>query len=292
MAVQAVSVVEPAPLIEIPPTAVPPAVPVKRAVADQSPPPPDDVVVKAKLPPPPGDPMQGVNKVSFEATQAVDRAFFGPVALGYQKALPKPLRSGIRNLLRNLGEPIVFVNFLLQLKPGKAAETLGRFTINSTLGVAGVIDVARTKPFRLPYRPNGIADTLGYYGVGPGPYLFLPLIGPTTVRDLFGRGVDAAVLPLSVGFPFNDLRYAVPANALRSIDYRAEFNPDYVRIRNDPNPYRARRELYLAYRQVQIDRLRGKQTTLEQLLGVPAAPAPAPVAPPKPEPQSAQQPKP
>lgn len=279
-AVEAAPPLEQAPLLVVPPSAPPPVVPVRSAATpDQPAPSQSDVVVTGRPPPPREDPMQAVNKVSYEATQAVDKAFFGPVALGYQKVLPKPMRSGIRNFLRNLGEPIVFVNYLLQLKPGKAAETVGRFAINSTAGVAGFVDVARAKPFRLPYRPNGFADTLGFYGVGPGPYLFLPFIGPTTVRDLFGRGVDASVLPVSIGFPFNDLRYAIPANALRSIDYRAEFNPDYVRVRQDPNPYRARRELYLAYRQVQIDRLRGKSTTLEQLLGKPqgAAPAAAPV---------------
>ncbi|MBX9813926.1 MAG: VacJ family lipoprotein, partial [Sphingomonas sp.] len=211
-----------------PPVIAAPPVPVQIAGAPE--PIQGDIVVEGRIGAPPGDPMQGVNKVSFEATQAVDKAFFGPVALGYKK-LPRPVRSGIRNFLRNLSEPVVFVNFLLQLKPGKAAETVGRFVINSTAGLAGFVDVARAEPFNLPYRPNGFANTLALYGVGPGPYLFLPLIGPTTVRDLFGRGVDAAVLPLAIGFPFDDIRFNVPANALRSIDYRAEFDGDYVAVR-------------------------------------------------------------
>src|SRR3546814_2444079 len=64
--------------------------------------------------------------------------------------------------------------YMLQFKPGKAMETAGRFTINTTLGVAGLFDVAKRKPFFLPYRPNGLANVLGYYGVGPGPYMYLP----------------------------------------------------------------------------------------------------------------------
>jgi len=246
-----------------------------------------DVVVEGRVGPPPGDPMQEVNQVSFAATQAVDKAFFGPVALAYKKGLPKPVRGGIRNFLRNIGEPVVFVNYLLQLKPGKAAETVGRFVINSTAGIGGFLDVAVAKPFRLPYRPNGFANTLAIYGVGPGPYLFLPLIGPTTVRDLFGRGVDAAVLPLTIGFPFDDLRYSIPANALRSIDYRAEYDGDYVAVRADPNPYKARRELYLNYRQAQIDRLRGRLKMPDQQLLRSTAPVPPAATPPASSPEPA-----
>ncbi|OQW44384.1 MAG: hypothetical protein A4S16_03600 [Proteobacteria bacterium SG_bin6] len=270
------AVAAPAPAGLIPPPAVPaPPVPVviagtPQAVESGQ----QDIVVEGSAAPPKSDPMQQVNQVSFAATQAVDKAFFGPVALGYQKAVPRPIRTGIRNFLRNVGEPVVFVNYLLQFKPGKAAETVGRFLINSTAGVAGFLDVAVAKPFRLPYRPNGFANTLAIYGVGPGPYLFLPLIGPTTVRDLFGRGVDAAVLPLSIGFPFDDLRYNIPANSLRSIDYRAEFDGDYVAVRADPNPYKARRELYLAYRQAQIDRIRGKVKMPDDQLLRSTAPVP------------------
>lgn len=262
-----------APGLIAPPATPAPPVPVQIAGAE---PVQGDIVVEGRQGPPPGDPMQRVNQVSFKATLAVDKAFFGPVSLGYQKAVPRPIRDAIRNFLRNVGEPVVFVNFLLQLKPGKAAETVGRFFINSTAGVGGFIDVARAKPFRLPFRSNGFADTLGFYGVGPGPYFFLPLMGPTTLRDLFGRGVDAAVLPLSIGFPFDDVRYSIPANSLRAIDYRAEFNDDYVAVREDPNPYRARRELYLAYRQAQIDRLRGKRTMPADMILRPTAPVPPP----------------
>src|SRR3546814_16310736 len=79
---------------------------------------------------------------------------------------------------------------MLQFKPGKAMETAGRFTINTTLGVAGLFDVAKRKPFFLPYRPNGLANVLGYYGVGPGPYLSLPIAGPPTLRDITGDTWD------------------------------------------------------------------------------------------------------
>src|SRR3546814_2571466 len=97
---------------------------------------------------------------------------------------------------------------LLQFKIGKALETVGRFAINSTIGAAGVFDVAKKAPINLPYRSNGFANTLGFYGVEPGPYFFLPLVGPTTLRDMVGDGIDLLVLPVSVGKPFNQTAYA------------------------------------------------------------------------------------
>lgn len=109
-----------------------------------------------------------MNAKTFAVTQDVDKAIIGPVAIAYRDALPAPIRNGLRNFLNNLHEPVVSLNFLLQLKPGKAVETIGRFAINSTVGVAGLIDVAKRHPFSLPRRRNGFADTFGYYGVGPG----------------------------------------------------------------------------------------------------------------------------
>jgi len=241
------------------------------APADQPPAPPaegeegagegaDDgaIVVTGITKAPPGDPMIKFNLKTFEATQSVDRALVGPMAMAYKDTVPRPLRTGLRNFFRNIEAPIVFLNFLLQLKPGKALETLGRFVINSTLGLGGFIDVAREEPFDLPYRPNGFADTLGYYGVEPGPFFFLPLVGPTTLRDVIGGGIDGLVLPLSVGSPFNKLEYTVPTGVVRALDYRVEFDAKLNEIMTESDdPYTASREYYLQTRQDQIDSLRG-----------------------------------
>jgi len=217
------------------------------------------IVVTARQGPPRGDPIAVVNEVSFIAVQAVDEAFVAPVAHGYEKGLPEPLRDGIHNALNNLDEPIVLLNFLLQLKIGKALETVGRFTINSTAGVAGLFDVAEKKPFKLPRRSNGLADTLGYYGVGPGPYIFLPLIGSTTVRDVIGRVVDLSLLPAAVGKPFTNPLVSASKGALSSIDDRIENDEILTRIQQSGNPYAAMREYYLKRRQAEIDVLRGKR---------------------------------
>jgi phospholipid-binding lipoprotein MlaA len=226
----------------------------------------------------PGDPLQGVNIKSFEVTQAVDRALVRPVALTYQRIVPDPLRSGFRNFLNNLREPVAFLNFLLQIKPGKAAETAGRFAINSTIGAAGLFDFARRRPFKLPRRPNGFANTLGYYGVKPGPFLYLPLIGPTTLRDFLGDGLDRLFLPVVVGRPFSRPVYAISVGTLSSLDQRAEFDEKLQVLHADSvDPYAATRQDYLHHRQDVIDALHGRPAPDRSDADVapPALPVPA-----------------
>src|SRR3546814_18062734 len=92
--------------------------------------------------------------------------------------------------------PINFLNFLFQFKIGKAVETVGRFAINSTIGVAGIFDVAKKPPVNLPYRPHGFANTLGFYGVEPGPSFFIPLVGHTPLSDTVVDGIDLPVFPV------------------------------------------------------------------------------------------------
>jgi phospholipid-binding lipoprotein MlaA len=218
------------------------------------------------------DPFEEVNAQSFKAIQAVDGAVVAPLAKGYKKGVPKPIRRGIHNFLDHVQGPIVFLNYLLQLKPGKAAETFGRFAINSTVGLAGTIDVAKRKPFNLPHRPNSLANTLGYYGVGPGPYLFLPLIGPTTVRDLLGTTVDRLVLPTALGTPFNKAYYTIPANVLSALDYRVAYDESLTKLQNASDPYSATRKAYLDRRKVEIERLHSPKWRARH-----SAPAPTPV---------------
>ncbi|MFO1256117.1 MAG: VacJ family lipoprotein [Sphingomonadaceae bacterium] len=241
------------------------------------------------------DPIQGANAVSFDVTQAVDNKLVGPAAETYKKLVPKPARAGLHNVIRNLGEPVVALNFLLQLKPGKAAETLGRFGINSTLGIAGLVDVAKGKPFNLPHRHNGFANTLGYYGVGTGPYLYLPFIGSTSLRDVVGGAVDGVILPVGIGAPFNKPYYTIPNGTIRSLDRRVEFDCQIKALQAADDPYAATRAYYLKKRQAEIDALHGRgkgpellEQCKDQLSGsanaVPVLPPPAPIVPAAPEP--------
>lgn len=212
----------------------------------------------------PEDPLAGVNVAAYGAIQAADTALIGPVAMGYRKGVPEPIRDGLRNFLRNVNEPVVFVNYLLQLKPGKALRTVGRFALNSTLGLAGVLDMAKRKPFRLPWRDNGFANTLACYGVKPGAYLFVPLVGSTSIRDLIGLGLDRAFIPTLVGHPFNRPAYALPAGVIDSLNDRIEIDGQLAQLRKTSDPYAASRELYLKQRAAEIEGLCGKRKGTNQ----------------------------
>jgi phospholipid-binding lipoprotein MlaA len=207
----------------------------------------------------PGDPLEKFNRTMFARFQSFDREFFRPVAIGYAHVVPKPVRGGLRHFFSNLGEPLVALNYLLQFKPGKAAETLGRFVVNSTLGIGGLIDVAKTHDFRLPHRPNSFGNTLAIYGVKPGPYLFLPVLGPTTLRDLVGGQAEGFVYPLAIGKPFDRLEYQIPHAVLTGLDQRAESDADLQALyAGSVDPYASLRSSYLQDRQGEIDHIRGK----------------------------------
>lgn len=212
----------------------------------------------------PADPAAAINEKSFEAVTAVDKAVVGPVAKAYEKGVPSPARKGLRNVLRNLTEPVNFVNFLLQGKPGKAFETVGRFAVNSTVGIGGLLDVAKTKPINLPYRANGFANTLGYYGVGPGPYMFLPIIGPTSARDLVGWVLDKSFLPGIAGRPFNRPAYALSTGTIKSLNDRVELDDEIKAFRASDDPYVAERDWYLAKRRNEIEALHGRGPLAER----------------------------
>lgn len=219
---------------------------------------PDGIVVTGAVQAPPGDPFENLNAKSFEAVQSVDKAVVEPVAKAYNKGVPKPVRKGFRNFFANLQQPVVFAAYMLQLKPGKAMETVGRFTINTTLGVAGLFDVAKRKPFFLPHRPNGLANVLGYYGVGPGPYMYLPIVGPTTLRDIIGDTVDKMAVPFLMGKPFTEPAYVIPTTILNQLGERAAFDDTVQQIRKEEDPYAAYRELYLKQRKAEIEALHGR----------------------------------
>lgn len=228
-----------------------------------------EVIVKARSRA--GDPLQSFNVASFKVAQGVDRAIIAPTSKAYRKVVPQPIRSGFGNFINNLRAPVVFVNFILQLKLGKAAETAGRFAINTTVGVVGVFDIAKRKPFRWSRRRNSFGNTLGFYGVKPGPFFFAPLVGPTTLRDLFGDIIDQAV-PVGPVQPIRGGASAIPIAILTALDYRSDFDGELERQRASDDPYTASKEHYLARRQAEIDALRGRKRTVEPQPAVPAKP--------------------
>ena len=146
------------------------------------------------------DPWEPFNERMFAFNHALDRRVVKPAATGWSKAVPEPYRKGIQNVFRNLGMPRRFVNNLLQLKVDGAIRELVGFTLNSTLGIAGLGDVAKAEGVAPPDEED-TGQTLAVYGVKPGPYLVLPLFPPSTVRDTVGSTVDGLLDPLSLVMP-------------------------------------------------------------------------------------------
>jgi phospholipid-binding lipoprotein MlaA len=134
------------------------------------------------------DPLEPVNRPVFDANMAMDTFFVDPVARAYGTVTPVPIKTAVRSVFANLNAPVVMVNEVLQLEGRNAAETLGRFLLNSTLGFGGIFNPAGE--FGWDERHADFGQTLGKYGVGPGVYLVLPLLGPSTARDAVGTVVD------------------------------------------------------------------------------------------------------
>lgn len=130
------------------------------------------------------DPWEGYNRRMYDLNARLDRYVFVPVVEGYKRVTPTFVQSGIRNFFRNLLEVSNFYNSVLQGRPGLAARVGARFLVNSTLGVFGLLDPA--SEMGLQHQREDLGQTLGRWGVGPGPYLVLPVFGPSSVRDGFG----------------------------------------------------------------------------------------------------------
>lgn len=137
----------------------------------------------------PRDPLEPFNRGMYQFNDAVDRAVVKPVATVYRDVLPSPVRTGVSNFFANLQDAWSFVNNSLQLKGEAAGNSLVRFGVNTFLGLGGVLDIA--SEMQVERQTEDFGQTLGYWGVGAGPYLVLPLLGPSTVRDTVALPVDA-----------------------------------------------------------------------------------------------------
>jgi phospholipid-binding lipoprotein MlaA len=134
------------------------------------------------------DPYEATNRAIFGFNQNVDRAVLVPVANAYRAVIPSTFRDMIHDFLQNLNSPIIFANDVLQGQPGLATQTFGRALLNTTIGFGGFIDVA--SKWGVPYHTNDLGITLATWGVEPGPYLMLPVLGPSNPRDTFGDIAD------------------------------------------------------------------------------------------------------
>ncbi|SFM54794.1 MlaA family lipoprotein [Marinobacter zhejiangensis] len=192
------------------------------------------------------DPYESWNRKVFGFNEFVDSWFLRPVAQGYRTVMPNFADRAVTNFFNNLSEIKNLVNSIFQLKGESAVVAVGRFTYNTTFGLGGLIDVATA--FDLPERPEDFGQTLGYWGVGSGPYLMMPLLGPSNPRDFTGLMTDIFVLPSpwdSVDSPENYY-----ARGVQLVDIRADLIPAESFLSGDKynfvrNAYLQRREFLI-----------------------------------------------
>jgi phospholipid-binding lipoprotein MlaA len=158
------------------------------------------------------DPAEELNRAILGFNDGVDTVLFRPVAWVYHTVVPDPVILAIRRAFANLRSPVLLANDLLQADLEDAATTTGRFVVNSTAGLLGLFDVADR--IGLPAHHADFGQTLHSYGLGPGPYVMLPLLGPSTVRDGIGRGVDVLLDPLTWLLPTPESYYLTGAEVV------------------------------------------------------------------------------
>lgn len=170
------------------------------------------------------DPIEPFNRAIFSFNNAIDEYFFEPVAKGYDYVMPDSAQKGVSNFFRNLDTPIYLVSDLLQLKFEQAGTHTGRFLINSTIGVLGFMDVA--DDWGMSHHPEDIGSAFGNWGMGPGFYLVLPILGPSSLRDGVGFGFETFLSP-TIAVTYSDIPQRNKnlilggANSLRFINIRS-----------------------------------------------------------------------
>jgi len=199
------------------------------------------------------DPLEPMNRYFFELNYAADELLFKPLAGWYYIALPDFAQDGVRNALRNIRSPVVLANDLFQGETERAGITLGRFLVNSTIGLAGLFDVATE--LDLAYHDEDFGQTLAVHGVDEGPYLVLPLLGPSNPRDAAGRVVDMLFDPLTyLGYFGGVDNVGLGAAVVEGVDTRARNLKTLDEIRKGSLDYYATfRSLYRQRRADEIN---------------------------------------
>ena len=204
------------------------------------------------------DPLEPLNRGIFKVNTVLDGLLLEPAARMYRMATPQFFRTGVSNFLANLTTPVVLANDLLQGDFQRAELTLGRFMMNTILGLGGLIDVGG-KLGMPPRHFEDFGQTLAVYGTGPGPYLVLPLLGPSTGRDATGRVVDLAFDPLTilgaagVGIFIDPTAFGMARTGAQTLTFREQTLDEYDELkRSSLDLYAAVRTFYLQYRANQI----------------------------------------
>jgi phospholipid-binding lipoprotein MlaA len=191
----------------------------------------------------PQDPWESWNRGVYKVNDALDRSIAKPVARGYVRVVPKPIRTGVNNFFDNLETPTVMINDALQGKFLASLNDLGRFLLNSTVGLAGLLDPAT--PAGLNHNNEDFGQTLGHWGVHPGPFVELPLLGPSDIRDASGKLVDTYTNPRAY-IRNKYIKYGLYLPAL--VNARVNLLPLDETLQHVYDPYAFVRDAYLQRR--------------------------------------------
>jgi phospholipid-binding lipoprotein MlaA len=206
------------------------------------------------------DPFEGVNRTTFAFNRIVDRFAWTPVTATYQFLVPGPVRRGVHRMFLNLNAPVVLGNQLLQLNFEDGAKTVGRFVLNSSVGIGGFLDPGADGA-GWPYRHEDFGQTMAFWGVPSGPYIIIPIFGPTTARDGVGALADLAMDPLT--WLIGPIQWAIIIGAGEGVSLREAY-ADELRALEETSLdfYSALRSVYFQSRRAAIEN-RGREIAAE-----------------------------
>lgn len=218
------------------------------------------------------DPFMAFNRASHGFSMGLDRWVTGPIAHVYMAVAPDPVRDRVSAAVSNLGEPRTLLNDIAQGRPKRAGVTASRFVINSTAGMLGLFDVAAEVD--LPHHRGDFGQTLGRYGVKPGAFIYVPVLGPVTVRDGAGRVVDIVTDPVTlVGGNFRTTFGAARLGAA-FLDTRTRLDPQVRTLETATDPYATLRSAYLQRRAALVREATGEAQALPDFDDTPPAASP------------------
>lgn len=220
-----------------------------------------------------GDPWEGFNRDMYAVHDSVDRAVLEPVARGYRAVTPSPVRQGVLNFLRNLRGPVIFANDLLQGEVGRGGVTAARFAVNTTIGVVGLFDPA--SGMGLERHDEDFGQTLAVWGVDEGPYIFVPLMGPSNLRDTTGRVVDTVFDPFTWMRGDDADAYRAGRTIVTGLVAREQVIEAVDDLQNSVDPYTSIRSSYNLLRESAIQNGRADVQDLPDFDDIPESADPA-----------------
>ena len=208
------------------------------------------------------DPFESINREIFAFNNGADEYIIGPIAHAYRDVFPDPVRDSIRNFLLNLKTPLSAINATLQGNVTKGFTAVGRFVINSTVGILGFFDVADY--IGLEPVDEDVGQTFGAWGIEPGPYLILPILGPSSTRDLAGKVGDWLIDPVGLYLIREDYEdFLLATKVTKALDTRVELDGVIEGTReNSLDPYAIMRTMYLQRRAKQIANDESEETSI------------------------------